>query len=49
MDDPNERFDRLLRAMLSGPPPSAKGKGEAHQEQSDLPSEKHRRNPKPRS
>lgn len=45
-EDPNARFDRLLKAMLSGPPPSAKGESEAAPETSDAPSGKHKRNPR---
>jgi len=47
-DDPMSRFDRLLKAMVSGPPPEAKPKGEA-QQSADLPEGDRRRKPGPRS
>ena len=47
--DPNERFDRLLKAMLSGPPPKAKGEDEAQQEGADLPTGKRKPISEPRS
>ena len=47
-NDPRERFDRLLKAMLSGPPPKVKAKGEAQQE-ADLPEGDRRRKLGPRS
>lgn len=48
MEDPNQRFDRLLKAMVSGPPPAPKAKGEA-QQSADLPEGDRRRKPSPRS
>jgi hypothetical protein len=47
-DDPMKRFDKLLKAMVSGPPPKAKGKGEA-QQSADLPEGDRRRKSSPRS
>jgi len=34
-DDPRSRFDRLLKAMLSGPPPGTSKRGEQPQKQPD--------------
>jgi hypothetical protein len=47
-DDPRSRFDRLLKAMLSGPPPRRKGESEP-QQSADLPEGDRRRKPGPRS
>ncbi len=47
-DDPRSRFDRLLKAMLSGSPPAVKDEGEA-QQSADLPEGDRRRKPGPRS
>jgi hypothetical protein len=44
--DANERFDRLLKAMVSGPPPKPKGEP---QQQAGLPEGDRRRKPGPRS
>jgi hypothetical protein len=46
-DDPMKRFDKLLKAMVSGPPP-AKREGEP-QQQAGLPDGDRRRKPGPRS
>lgn len=46
-EDPMGRFDKLLKAMVSGPPPAPKPKGEA-QQSADLP-EGDRRRRKPAS
>ncbi|HEX8481910.1 MAG TPA: hypothetical protein VF650_08415 [Allosphingosinicella sp.] len=47
-DDPMKRFDKLLKAMVSGPPPAPKEGGEK-QQSAGLPEGDRRRKPGPRS
>lgn len=45
-DNPMDRFDKLLKAMVSGPPPEPKG---GAQQSGDLPEGDRRRKREPRS
>ncbi len=47
-DNPMDRFDKLLKAMVSGPPPATKATGEA-QQSAGLPEGDRRQKRGPRS